>query len=229
MIRSSIHAGAFSLLLSGIAGVAGAQAGAKGPAAAAIERAVQAYASVRTARATFEQTIDNPLTGSKLTSHGEFEQARPDKFAFRFTDPKGDVIVSDGKNVWVYLPSSTPGQVIRAPLSAEVEGSMDLIGTFFTNPATRYTVTDGGAAMVGGRATRMVTLVPRKKDGSFVRAKVWIDAVSGTLRQFEAEEPSGLVRMVRITTFTPNVAVAPASFAFKPPKGVRVVDQSMMR
>ena len=199
-------------------------------ATAAVDRAVAAYSSVRTARASFEQTVENPLTGSKMSSHGEFEQARPDRFAFRFSDPKGDVIVSDGKFVWVYLPSSTPGQVIRAPLSSEVEGSIDLIGTFFSNPRARYTITDAGSATIGDRATRAVTLVPKAKDGGLVKAKVWIDVKDGTLRQFEAEESNGVVRTVRITTFTPNASVSPAAFSFKPPRGVKVVNQSdMMR
>lgn len=198
----------------------------KDPAGAAIDRAVEAYSKVRTARAAFEQVVTNPLTGSRMQSRGEFEQARPDRFVFRFADPKGDVIVSDGKFVWVYLPSSQPGQVIRAPLSAEVEGSIDLIGAFFTNPRTRYTVTDAGAATLGNRATRVVSLVPKTKGGSFARAKVWIDAADGTLRQFEAEEMSGVVRLVKITTFTPNAQVPDANFRFKPPRGVRVVNQS---
>ncbi len=197
---------------------------------AAIDRAVAAYASVKTAHASFEQTVDNPLTGSKLTSRGEFEQARPDRFAFRFSDPKGDAIVSDGKFVWVYVPSSTPGQVIRAPLSSDVQGSIDLIGTFFTNPRSRYAISDAGSATVGGRATRAVNLVPKTKDASFVRAKVWIDAQDGSLRQFEAEESSGLVRKVVVTSFTPNAQVSSGAFTFKPPRGVKIVNQDdMMR
>lgn len=199
------------------------------PATAAIDKAITAYASVRTARASFEQLIDNPLTGTKLTSRGEFEQARPDKFAFRFEDPKGDVILSDGRFVWVYLPSSTPGQVIRAPLSADISGSIDLIGTFFTDPKRRYTISDAGAATIGGRATRAVTLVPKGTDARFVRAKVWIDQQDGTLRQFEAEEHSGMIRQVRITSFDANATVSPSAFSFRIPKGVRVVDQSEMR
>lgn len=199
---------------------------AQDPAGAAIDKAVEAYATVRTAKAAFQQVVTNPLTGSRMQSRGEFEQARPDRFIFRFADPKGDVIVSDGKFVWVYLPSSQPGQVIRAPLSAEVEGSMDLIGAFFSNPRTRYKMTDAGAATVGGHATRIVTLVPKDKGGSFLRARVWIDTSDGTLRQFEAEEMSGIVRLVTITTFTPNAPVPGTTFRFKPPRGVRVVDQS---
>ena len=38
------------------------------PADKAIESAVAAYAGIRTAKATFEQTITNPLLGSELKS-----------------------------------------------------------------------------------------------------------------------------------------------------------------
>jgi len=213
---------AIVIALTPLAGIAQSQ----DPAGAAVDRAVAAYSKVKTAKASFEQVVTNPLTGSRLESKGEFEQARPDRFAFRFSDPKGDAIVSDGKHVWVYLPSSQPGQVIRAPLGADLEGSMDLIGTFFSNPRVRYTLTDAGTATLGGRATRAVVLVPRGKGSNFARAKVWIDAADGTLRQFEAEEASGLVRLVRITTFAVNAPVTDATFRFRPPRGVRVVDQS---
>lgn len=197
---------------------------AQSPADRAIDAAVRAYATVRTARATFEQSIRNPLIGRTLTSRGEFEQARPDRFAFRFSDPEGDVIISDGRYVWAYLPSSEPGQVIRSPLASDAAGSLDLIGEFFSNPRDRYAVRDGGTDTVGGRTARIVELAPRSKDAAFVKAKVWIDPGSGALLQFEAEEPSGLVRRVRITSFTPNASVSPDAFKFTVPKGVRVVD-----
>lgn len=209
-----------------VAGAAHAQATA---AEQAIDKAVAAYASVKTARATFEQTISNALTGSTIPSRGSFEQSRPDRFAFRFTEPQGDLILSDGRYVWLYLPSSTPGQVIRAPLTADVEGSIDLIGAFFSNPRTRYTIADAGEATVSGRATRAVTLVPKKGDAAFTKARVWIDAQDGMLRQFEAQETSGITRRVRIVTFEPNAPVQASAFTFKPPKGVKVVDGASLR
>lgn len=194
------------------------------PADKAIDAAVATYSQVRTARASFTQTIKNALTGTSLNSRGEFEQQRPDRFAFRFIDPKGDVIVSDGRFVWLYLPSTAPGQVIKSPISSAATGSLDLIGEFFTNPRARYTIADGGAAEVDGRAARVVGLVPKQRDASIVRARVWIDPENGRLLQFEAEEASGVTRLVRITSFAPNVTVSPGAFSFKPPKGVRVVD-----
>jgi outer membrane lipoprotein carrier protein len=194
------------------------------PADKAIESAVAAYAGIRTAKATFEQTIMNPLLGSELKSRGEFEQSRPNRFAFRFTDPKGDVIICDGRYVWVYLPTSTPGRVNRAPCGGDQAGSLDLIGEFFTNPKDRYTIGDGGAATIGDRKTHVVLLTPKSKDAAFTRARVWIEPTSGALVQFEAVEPSGLTRLVRITRFTPNAPVNQSAFTFTVPKGVKVVD-----
>ena len=192
---------------------------------AALAKAVAAYADVRTARATFEQTITNPLVGSKLNSRGDFEQRRPNKFAFRFSDPKGDRIISDGKYVWVYLPNSQPDQVIRIALADGGAGSLDLISEFFDSPKSRYSVKDGGAATIEGKAARAVLLTPTRRDASFLKATVWIDVNDGKLLQFEAEEPSGVTRRVRITSWTPNVDVSASAFVFKPPKGVKVVDR----
>jgi outer membrane lipoprotein carrier protein len=193
------------------------------PADKAIESAVKAYTHIKTAKATFEQTITNPLLGSTLKSRGEFEQSRPNRFAFRFTDPKGDVIICDGKFVWVYLPASSPGRVNRAPCGDQA-GSLDLIGEFFTNPKDRYTIGDGGAATIGDKRAHVVLLTPKSKNANFARAKVWIDPATGTLLQFEAVEPNGLTRLVRITNFTPNAEVNGKAFKFAVPKGVKVVD-----
>ena len=191
------------------------------PADRAIDAAVKAYANIRTAKASFEQTITNPLLGSTLRSKGDFEQSRPNRFAFRFSDPKGDVIICDGQYVWAYLPTSAPGRVNRMPCGS---GSLDLIGEFFSNPTQRYTIGDGGAATVGDRKAHIVALTPKSKDAAFTRAKVWIDLANGSLLQFEAVEPSGLTRMVRITSFTPNAAVKESAFKFTVPSGVKVVD-----
>ena len=82
-----------------------------------LDHAVKSWAKVKTARATFEQTVTNALTGSSATARGDFQQQRPHRLAIRFTDPAGDRIVADGASVWVYLPSSAPGQVVKRSAS----------------------------------------------------------------------------------------------------------------
>lgn len=205
--------------------VASATAAAQ-PAARAVDRAVAAYEKLSTLRAEFTQTITNPLTSTRLTARGEFVRRAPNLLSITFSDPAGDRIVADGEAVWVYLPSSAPGQVMKFSASNGAATRMDPASQFLTEPRTRFTISDAGISSVRGRPTRQVVLVPRQSNGTFTRARVWIDEQDSMIRQFEITEPSGLVRHVVITRLQPNVAVRSSVFEFTPPQGARVIDQS---
>ena len=191
-----------------------------------LDRAVAAWAKVKTARATFEQTITNSLTGRTLNASGEFQQQRPGKVSIQFKDPANDRVVADGKQLWLYLPSSAPGQVIRTDLKDGGSGTVDLSAQFLTAPRSRFAITPGPAAVLDGRATHIYTLVPKNKDAAhFQSAMVWIDDADATIRQFELTENANVTRRVRMTSFRTNVPVDAATFVFKVPAGVRVVDR----
>lgn len=191
-----------------------------------LDRAVAAWSKVKTARATFEQTITNALTGRTLTATGEYQQQRPGKLSVRFSEPADDRIVADGSRLWLYLPSTTPGQVIRTSLRSGGTGTVDLTAQFLTDPRSRYAITQTGTAVVSGRATHAYHLVPKEKQGAqFQSATVWIDDADATVRQFEVTEPSGLVRRVRLISFRPNAPVDASAFTFRVPEGVRIVDR----
>ena len=193
---------------------------------ATLDRASAAWAKVKTVRATFEQTVTNSLTGSTASARGEFQQQRPHRLAVRFTDPPGDRIVADGKSVWIYLPSSVPGQVVKRTATDAAATPVDLTGQFLDDPHAKYVVSDGGSSTVSGRATKVVTLVP--KPGTtvpFTKATVWVDNDDAMIRQFEITEPSGITRRVRITSLETNVPVDSDSFTFSVPRGVRVVER----
>ena len=192
-----------------------------------IDRAVTAWSKVKTARATFVQTVSNSLTGGTDSARGSYQQQRPGKLAILFTDPAGDRIVADGKVVWVYLPSSTPGQVIKRAATDDSAMPIDLTGQFLDEPRRKYDITDAGRETVSGRETHALTLVPKSgSDASFTRATVWIDDRDALIRQFELSEPSGVTRRVRITALELNVTVDRGAFVFTPPRGTRVVDQT---
>ncbi len=193
----------------------------------AIDRAVAAYETMRTVRATFEQRLENPLTGSTMRSRGEFLRRQPNLVAVRFTDPAGDRIVIDGAAVWLYLPSSNARQAYRMPIGSAAAGTFDP-SQLLASPRTRFDIADGGAATVDGRATRVVTLVPKAGNGGgpFTSATVWIDDVDALIRQFEVTEPSGLKRHIRLLTVEPNALVERDAFKFTPPKGVEVIDRT---
>jgi outer membrane lipoprotein carrier protein len=191
-----------------------------------LDHAVSVWSKVRTARATFEQTVTNSLTGSSATAHGEFQEQRPNRLAIRFTDPSGDRIVADGESVWVYLPSSAPGQVIKHAASDQTAIPLGITGEFLTDPRRRYDVTAAGTATVDGHGAHALTLVPKAAtQRSFDKATIWVDDDDGLIRQFEVVEPSGVTRRVHITSLDINVPVDRTAFSFKPPAGVRVIDR----
>lgn len=198
--------------------------GAQSPTDQALDRAVAAYKSVRTVRTRFEQTLTNPVTSRVSTARGEMVLQRPGKISLGFTNPSGDRIVSDGKFVWVYLPSSAPGQVIRQPASDAGVG-LDFSTELLTAPRTKFSVSDGGVSIADGRGTHVVVLTP-KTEKAFTRARIWVDDRDGLVRQLELTEPSGLTRLIKFGQMKLNAKVPSSAFKFAVPKGVRVVSGS---
>lgn len=194
---------------------------------AVMERAVKAYADLRSVRAEFRQAITNPITGSDLVSRGVLLRKDPAFLSINFTDPSGDRIVSDGTSLWIYLPSSAPGQVIKT--SARANNALAMVdpgGVFLSSPASRYTMSSGGTATIAGRKMNVVNLVPKASNGIFTKAKVWVDAATNLIRQFEVVDSNGLKRVVTITSIQPNAALSAPQFKFVPPKNVRVLDSA---
>jgi outer membrane lipoprotein carrier protein len=179
---------------------------------------------VKTLRASFEQSIINPITGSTMKSKGVLQQRKPNRLAIRFTDPEGDRIIADGQHVWVFLPSATPGQVIKMTVAQAGASNTDLIGQFLDAPREKYEITDLGVQKIGTRSARALVLLAKPGQSlPFVRAKVWIDTTDALIRQFESTDANGLSRHVRLLTLSPNATIESSAFAFSVPAGVRVV------
>jgi outer membrane lipoprotein carrier protein len=191
---------------------------------AIIDRAVAAYSRLNTMRAEFRQTLTNPLTGSTQTTSGVVLRKKPNLLSINFES--GDRVVADGSTLWLYLPSSVPGQVVRMPYSGSNASAFDPADEFLNSPRARFTVSSAGTATVGGRPTHAITLVPKRSNNAFTTAKVWIDDKDSTIRQFDLESANGLRRHVVITGFTANPSLPRSSFRFNVPKGAKVVDQS---
>ncbi|MES2358657.1 MAG: outer membrane lipoprotein carrier protein LolA [Gemmatimonadota bacterium] len=191
---------------------------------ATLQRAIAAYANAETIAVRFDQTVTNPLTDRTLTSSGELMRRRPNRLSISFGGTNPDRIVADGTNLWVYLPSSAPGQVIRLPAAGESGMLVDPMGQILSAPVSNYDVTDAGASVVSGEATHAITLTPKSRTALFTKATLWIDDTDGLVRQLESTEPSGLVRKITVTRFRTNVTIPRSTFQFTPPPNVRVID-----
>lgn len=209
------------------AAFADAQAPRDTAAAMVLYRAAAAkFAIAKTMRAGFEQTLISPVSPTPRTSRGELMQRPPNRFAFRFTDPMGDAVVSDGEALWVYLPSTAKGQVLKLPF--EMGGAFDVVARLLANPGDRTQVrVIPESERVGGEAVTVFALTPRPAGAPFETAKVWIGA-DKLVRQIEVVEPGGLRRRMRFINMRLGVALPKRAFAFDVPPGVRIVDQAAL-
>jgi outer membrane lipoprotein carrier protein len=192
-----------------------------------IDRAVAAWAKVKTVKGTFEQMVTNSLTGTSATARGEYVQERPNRLAIRFHQPDGGAIVSDGKLLWVYLPNSTPGQVMKRSATDRSAVPIDFTGQFLEAPKSKYDITAIGTKTVDGHTAHGFKVVPKPGTSSpFTTASVWVDDDDSLIREFEGTESSGITRHIHIQSLDLNPPVDRSAFTFTPPSGVKVVDQT---
>jgi len=190
-----------------------------------LDRASQSFDTVRTLAADFAQVIDNPMLGDPDTTRGRLYQRRPNYFAMRFTEPKDDRIVADGRHLWLYTPSTTPGQVIRTTIPGTGTTGPNLIGQFVEHPRERYSARYVRADSIGDAAVDVITLTPRAADLPYSEATVWIAQQDGLIRRIEIVENSGQRRTIMLQHLTVNASIPAREFKFAPTSGVRVVDQ----
>ena len=190
---------------------------------AILRRAASAYKNVASMKADFTQKRDNPILGSTTVSRGTLYQKRPDRFLMKFSDPAGDVIVSDGRYFWLYYPSADRRQVMRAPAQTGAAGGVDLQAQFLGDPLTRFTHTYHGKQSVDGRSTHVLTLVPRENAG-YKSLKVWIDDKDAMVRRFVLVENNGLRQEFTLSGLAINPALSNDLFKFTPPADAHIIE-----
>lgn len=188
-----------------------------------LARAARAYSAMETMRADFVQRVENPILGRTTISRGHLAQRPPGRFLMRFSEPAGDLVVSDGSSLWVYYPSVDPGQVMRLPASAGA-GSMDLQAQFLGDPQERFHASLRGQERIDGRPADVLVLDPRQPMG-FRRLVVWVDRADGLARRFEIVEENGTIRRFDLSELRTGMPLEDSVFRFTPPEGARVVER----
>jgi outer membrane lipoprotein carrier protein len=188
-----------------------------------LDRAVAAFQRVATLRADFTQTVTDPMIGTTESSRGEYVAQRPNKFAMRWRHPAGDLILADGQTLWIYLPSTTPNQVIRSNFARSGQ-SVDVIGEFLDRPREHFTIVYVKADSVSRRPADVLAFTPKTANTPYRRVLVWIDRRDNLAHQVEITEASGGTRRVTLDRLQVNGAVPASMFVFTPPAGARVVD-----
>jgi outer membrane lipoprotein carrier protein len=189
-----------------------------------IARAAASYRGLSSLAADFRQVIDDPMIGL-LESAGRVVQAGNDRLAMRFTDPPGEAIIMDGHDLWLYTPSTTPGQVVRVPLPDRPSYGFNVLAWILDRPTERYRIEATRTGAIDGVPVDVVELVPVSGDLPFTRATIWLGRADALPRQLEIRERGGSTRTITLWNLRPNAPAPAGTFTFAVPRGVRVVEQ----
>lgn len=188
---------------------------------AVARRADQALAALGSLQADFVQRAVNPILEKTEIGHGTLYYRAPGRYRIEYRYPAGDVVVDDGDWVWIYLPSSQPGQVIRQP--AEGSGSGNPL-TYLRDLRSRYDVRGMGEAVISGESSDHLALEPRTADAPFTSVDVWVGRESGLVRQVTTRTADGVEKSYTFTSLRRGVSIPDSRFRFSPPPGAEVFD-----
>jgi outer membrane lipoprotein carrier protein len=150
-------------------------------------------------------------------SSGNLWIERPGKFHWNYTVPYEQLIVGDGKQVWVYDVELKQVAVRR------MEGALG---------ATPAILLSGKGALEGifdikdlGHQGELdwVQLTPKKNDGGFEKIRIGFE--KGKIRTLEMIDGFGQTTRVTLRDAKENIQISADKFSFKPPAGVDVITE----
>jgi outer membrane lipoprotein carrier protein len=209
-------------LLAGLAGQAQADA------VATLRSFVK---DVQSGRAAFTQTVTSPDGKKARKSSGTLEFQRPNRFRFAYTLPTEQLIVGDGKQVWLFdadlnqVTVRPMGQAIGASPAALLSGGS--LDKDFTLKAVTVSSSNAAAAastpLQATSSIEWVEALPRHKDGQFQSVRVGFK--QGQLAVLDILDSFGQRSRLDFAQFESGVALAASRFQFTPPAGADVLKQ----
>jgi outer membrane lipoprotein carrier protein len=166
-------------------------------------------------RGNFSQTVYDAHGNITGSSHGTLALQAPRLFRWQVTDPYQQLIVADGKKVWVYEPDLQ--QVTVRDQGAEEAHSPLTVLTDLSQLDTEFKATDAGTR----DGLEWLRLVSHSKDPQFEYADIGFDA-SGPRRMI-FKDTLGNRTEIAFSGWERNPGLPSSTFAFVPPKGTDVV------
>ena len=177
------------------------------------------YDGVRDLEADFHQTTRSAAfgqaSGLDAPAAGRVAFAKPGKMRWVYREPEPSEVVSDGDTLWIYDPRAKEVQVLevgRAFLSAAA--IQFLLGSGRILESFEVQATGCGGSEIGLR------LLPRE-DATYERLELDVEAATGAIHRTRVFDLLGNRTEVTFERVRVNPGLAPSTFRFETPEGVR--------
>lgn len=204
-------------------GSAAAKGSSGGSCARAVAEKVQAhYDGVKDLEAKFEQVTHSvAFAGSSAGeehSGGQVIFAKPGRMRWTYEKPEKNLVVSDGKTLWLYDPAQKQVQVMPV-------GKGFLSGAAIEFLLGKGRIQESFHVTAEGCGSNEVKLVLKpRENATYEHLELVVDPSSGAIRESVVIDLFGNRTEVRFSDVHENQGVAPGVFHFKPPPGTQVLE-----
>ena len=185
-------------------------------AAAAPDAPLQRFVDkVDTLSARFDQVQKDEAGETLQQSSGRLWLERPGKFRWSYEKPYVQLMVCDGKTLWLYDPDLA--QVTVRPAGATLQGTPAQLLTDRTALEKHFKVADAGSDKAG----RRLVLTPKAPDSDFASVELWLK--DGVPQRMRFHDQLGGQSDVNFSDIRTNEKLDAGLFGFEVPKGTEVI------
>lgn len=193
--------------------------------AGAIDKLHSFFETTRSMRADFAQIVVAKSGKRPQRSTGVMMFSRPGKFRWQIENPYSQLLVGDGKKIWIYDPDlrqvtvkkfdTALGSTPVALLVGESDGTSSDKGALEKN----FSLRDAGER----EGLEWLEAIPKSADSGF--EKLLLGFSGNNLKSMELFDNFGQVTTLFFSNLERNPQLSPALFRFTPPAGVDVLGE----
>jgi len=165
--------------------------------------------------AAFVQNYSDETSDTNTRQSGHFWLQRPGRFRWAYTEPYQQLMVCDGKNIWLYDPDLK--QVTVRPEAGAITGTPAELLANRGELSSGYEIKDLGDE----NGELGAQLVPRSSESDFASIDLWFK--SGIPTRMVFHDRLGGVSTITFSDARVNQPIDASLLAFKKPDGVEVV------
>jgi outer membrane lipoprotein carrier protein len=171
-------------------------------------------------KANFTQTILNKHGKAIQKSTGQMELQRPNQFRWDVRSPSKQLIVTNGKKLWIYDPDLDQ-VTIRSLVKTAGETPAMLLSDENLALGDEFTVK---SLSVPGSSLEWFLLIPH--DQGTVISSLKLGFANKQIQKMQIQDHLGHTTAIEFINGKMNGPLSSASFVFKPPANVDVIDET---
>ncbi len=185
----------------------------------ATQQLTQLLDRIQTMQANFTETVLNKHGQAISESTGKMALERPGKFRWDVKQPNAQLIVTNGKKLWIY-DRDLEQVSIRSLEKEPGEAPALLLSRSDTSLINKFHI----KISQDGQGMQWFTLVP--KDSSDMFTSIKLGFLKQHLQQMQLNDHLGNKTNIAFSNITTDVNLSANTFSFTPPRNVDVLDET---